>query len=318
MPITPFHFGPGVCLKSFGSKRVSLTTFVAANVLIDIEPVLGYLLIDDPIHGYAHTLAGATLLALLCGWFGRPLCEALLRFWNSRLSPAQAEWMGTDPVIPMKAAVGGALAGTWSHLLLDGIMHIDIRPLWPLSPENPFLQFISLGSLHVLCVSFGLWGVLRLTTQRWDAVRNQRRADNGISRLDHLDAVTIRFLVGLLRGFVGVSALFMLVAMPIQQSLEASMTGDSFDSTRWKAAATLKFSDENPRLPMIRDLERYLMNKRPSREKVIELLGPPLGAPDREEINYPIGKPNSWTGMYLLIVSFDTDDHVASVRIYRD
>jgi hypothetical protein len=35
MPFTPFHFGPGALLKSIFPRSVSLSAFVASQVLID-------------------------------------------------------------------------------------------------------------------------------------------------------------------------------------------------------------------------------------------------------------------------------------------
>jgi membrane-bound metal-dependent hydrolase YbcI (DUF457 family) len=55
----------------------------------------------------------------------------------------------------------GSLLGSYSHIVLDGVMHADMRPLAPWSDENPFLHLVSLSTLHWLCVGAvvvgGLW-----------------------------------------------------------------------------------------------------------------------------------------------------------------
>ena len=54
-------------------------------------------------------------------------------------------------------AVEGA---TYSHVVLDSIMHSDMRPLAPLSGDNVLLHVVSAGGLHLLCVLSGVLGAL--------------------------------------------------------------------------------------------------------------------------------------------------------------
>lgn len=57
--------------------------------------------------------------------------------------------------------LGGLLGGT-SHPFLDGLMHTDLRPFWPWSPANPFLDLMSLPALHGVCALAGAVGLLLL------------------------------------------------------------------------------------------------------------------------------------------------------------
>ncbi len=82
MPITPFHLGPGVLIKSVLQERFSLTIFAFSQGLIDIQPVLVILLGKGHLHGFTHTYAGAILLALISTTLGKPICEWFLKFWN--------------------------------------------------------------------------------------------------------------------------------------------------------------------------------------------------------------------------------------------
>jgi membrane-bound metal-dependent hydrolase YbcI (DUF457 family) len=56
----------------------------------------------------------------------------------------------------------GAFVGTYSHVLLDSVMHSDMRPLAPLSDSNALLHVITVESLHLACVLAAVLGVLLL------------------------------------------------------------------------------------------------------------------------------------------------------------
>lgn len=156
MPVTPFHFGPGALLKVLVPSGVSWTVFALANVLIDLEPILMFLLTGDPAHPWLHTLSGAVTVATLAATLGCRPCEAMLRVWNSKLSPRQARWLGVEDRISRTAAWAGALLGTFSHLALDAFMHPDVRPLWPLVADNPWRGAVPLDVLHWGCVIAGI------------------------------------------------------------------------------------------------------------------------------------------------------------------
>ena len=145
--------------------------FALGNIAIDLEPVVYFVLTGDPAHRYLHTYFGAGLLAMVCVLLGRRLCEKLLVFWNSRLDQAQTLWLSAETSIPLRMALLSALLGTWSHVLLDSVMHADIQPAWPFSEANGLRWLWSMDFLHIWCALLGLWGALRLLTARWDAVR---------------------------------------------------------------------------------------------------------------------------------------------------
>jgi len=60
---------PSACIALPLNRWIDLPVFLLANVAIDIEPLLVMTLnLSYPLHGYAHTLLGATLIGL--GWGG--------------------------------------------------------------------------------------------------------------------------------------------------------------------------------------------------------------------------------------------------------
>lgn len=156
MPFTPFHLGPGALLKAAGGRHVSFMVFGGAQVLMDIEPLVGMIQHRPILHGYTHTLAGALLIGVLAALSGRPISEFVLRRLAIQHVP-----------ITWRAAFAGALLGTLSHVVFDAFMHADMRPWWPLSDSNALLGTIPLGLLHVLCLGAGLLGAVGVGIRAW-------------------------------------------------------------------------------------------------------------------------------------------------------
>ena len=66
--------------------------------------------------------------------------------------------------------------GAYSHVLLDSIMHGDVRPFAPFSEDNGVLGMISLVQLHLLCLGLGMVGgaLLLLSGQRKGLLKENR------------------------------------------------------------------------------------------------------------------------------------------------
>ena len=158
MPVTPFHFGPAAAVKAAFPNKFSFVAFGLSQVIIDMEPLFYMSQGLWPIHRFFHTYVGATVVAVLVAILGKPICEWILRLWNGRLSARQKVWLGLDPRISYTAAALGALFGGYSHVLLDSIMHADMRPFAPFSNENSILLVISIENLHIFCTIFGILG----------------------------------------------------------------------------------------------------------------------------------------------------------------
>lgn len=152
MPVTPFHFGPGAAIHAVAPRHVSFLAFCASNVLIDIEPLYYMLTGQARLHRFFHTLVGACVVAALT-----VLLFLLARRLGRRLRvPDPPGWQS-----PRVAAVAwGAITGTWSHIVLDSLMHADITSLAPFSDTNPLLHVISLPALHWLCIGAGAFGLI--------------------------------------------------------------------------------------------------------------------------------------------------------------
>ena len=172
MPFTPFHFGPGAVLKAAIPRQFSLALFCFTQCVTDLES--GYHLVrgEYPVHRLFHTYAGATVVGLFCAVAGRPLCKAGLGVWRAIPRAPCKALIGDSGSISWSSAFLTSMIGTYSHVFLDSIMHSDLVPFSPFSVSNPFLHLMSVRSLHILCVTLGVVGImllLRRCNRRLDA-----------------------------------------------------------------------------------------------------------------------------------------------------
>ncbi|KON29761.1 hypothetical protein AC482_05665 [miscellaneous Crenarchaeota group-15 archaeon DG-45] len=175
MPFTPFHLGPALLFGLVFFRYLDFPTFLVANVIVDIEPLVVLALgLDLPLHGFLHTFLGGTLVALLLASFmmraGRSL-GPLLGFFH--LGQTQRR----------KGVYAAALSGVYLHILLDARLHADIRPFYP-STANPLLSGSVFPGIEVyaFCVFSALTGaalyLLRVLIARDSALK---RRGNGKS-----------------------------------------------------------------------------------------------------------------------------------------
>jgi membrane-bound metal-dependent hydrolase YbcI (DUF457 family) len=151
VPITPFHLGPALIAKAAAGRHFSLTVFGISQVMIDVEPLVGLLRGSAVLHGFTHTLGGATLIGVAAVVIGRPLGE-----W------ALGAWTGAPARISRTAVWTGAFGGTYSHLLLDGMMHLDMRPFAPFTDANPILGALTVPGIYLFCTVSGIVGALAM------------------------------------------------------------------------------------------------------------------------------------------------------------
>ena len=148
MPFTPFHFGPGALVHSAAPKHISFLAFCGANVLVDVEPLYFMVTHQYPIHRFFHTYVGATVAAAIV-----VAMYPLVRKLTPRLS--------------VRAVALGAILGTYSHVLLDSLMHADMNPFAPFSDANPLLGAVFLNTLHGFCLLAGVVGTVVIGARRY-------------------------------------------------------------------------------------------------------------------------------------------------------
>lgn len=155
MPLTPFHFGPGIFAKSVIRSHFSLAIFIIIQIIIDLETLWNILAGYNKWHTFLHTYLGATFLTVLC-----VLAERITPILRKRFS---------SQVVLCSVAFGA-----YSHVFLDSIMHADLNSLAPLSMKSFGLNLVSIETLHLFCLLSGaLGGIIFLA--RWFLKRYPRR-----------------------------------------------------------------------------------------------------------------------------------------------
>lgn len=150
MPVTPLHMGPGLLLKGILHGSFSLMLFGWAQVLMDLQPLFAVITGIGKLHGFSHTYIGATLLGAAAALTGKHLSEFGLRLLDIR--------EGGGIRIHWPVAIISAYIGTFSHVVIDSIMHGDMAPYFPFSDTNGLLGIMTIETLHRVCIYSGLAG----------------------------------------------------------------------------------------------------------------------------------------------------------------
>lgn len=160
MPFTPIHMGPGILIKSILSGSFSLMVFGWTQIVMDIQPLIVLLSGEGHLHGFTHTYIGATLIAIFAALTGKYLSEFGLKVlgMSKQQNPISIVWW----VVFLSAFIG-----SFSHVLLDSIMHSDVEPFFPFTLDNQFLGLMSVTALHKMCLYSGLVGAAIYYGIRW-------------------------------------------------------------------------------------------------------------------------------------------------------
>ncbi len=154
MPFTPFHLGPALFIGIPLRKYLNLPTFLIANIIIDIEPllVLTYNIYGYPLHGLLHTYLSALITGSILGLILYKLRNILNPVW--RLLRLE-EKPGQEPMKYIYAGVSGIAL----HILLDSPLYPDIKPLYPTTLKPLYNPTLS-PNIYTLCIILGLIGLI--------------------------------------------------------------------------------------------------------------------------------------------------------------
>lgn len=150
MPFTPIHMGPGILIKAILQSSFSLMVFGWTQIVMDVQPLIVMLSGEGHVHGFTHTYIGATLIAIFSAVSGKYLSE-----FGLKLLEVPAPNSGK---IFWWVSFLSAFIGSYSHVLLDGIMHGDVEPFYPFTLSNGLHHYISVSALHKICLYSGLMG----------------------------------------------------------------------------------------------------------------------------------------------------------------
>lgn len=163
MPFTPIHMGVGILVKSVLQKRFSLMMFGWSQIVMDIQPLMVMLTGEGHLHGVTHSYAGAILVAVAAAITGKHLAEFGLKL------------LGLPDHLPIcwRVVFFSSFLGTFSHVLLDSVMHADLQPFAPWNIDNPMLAVISVTYLHWLCLIAAVLGAILYPIIRALSLRRQ-------------------------------------------------------------------------------------------------------------------------------------------------
>jgi membrane-bound metal-dependent hydrolase YbcI (DUF457 family) len=159
MPFTPIHMGPGILVKAILQSSFSLMVFCWTQIMMDIQPLIVMIIGTGHLHGFTHTYVGAILIAVISALTGKYLSELGFKIIGmAKGQPIIIEWW---------VAFLSAFIGSFSHVLLDSIVHTDVEPFYPFTLINNFHGFVSIGALHNFCIYSGLAGAAIYYVASW-------------------------------------------------------------------------------------------------------------------------------------------------------
>lgn len=167
MPFTPFHMGAALIVKPGLNRHFSLITFGIAQIAMDIEPGIGMLTGAEVLHGPSHTFFASLVIAVLVMLVAPIICNFLVRRWNKEVTHYRMPWLVEAAPVSRVAVVVGAFFGAFSHVLLDSLMHYDIRPFSPLSDANPFFGLMTHDGVYQFCAIAGVLGGVAWLAIKW-------------------------------------------------------------------------------------------------------------------------------------------------------
>jgi membrane-bound metal-dependent hydrolase YbcI (DUF457 family) len=143
--------GPGILIKALLQSSFSLMVFGWTQIVMDIQPLIVLISGEGHLHGFTHTYVGAILIALFAALTGKYLSELGLKIigLSKKEQPINIAWW---------IVLISAFIGSFSHVLLDSIMHSDVEPFFPFTLNNQFLDLITVQMLHKICMYSGLLG----------------------------------------------------------------------------------------------------------------------------------------------------------------
>lgn len=145
MPLTPFHWGPGLLIGLVLISYIDFPTFLVASVIVDIEPILVLIFnLEYPLHGFFHSFVGGTIVAILL--------DVVMSKIRASLSPLLS-FFKLEEKSSFRNILLASLSGIYIHILLDSRMHMDIKPFYPLD-FNPFLSgnMSAVWGIYMLCI----------------------------------------------------------------------------------------------------------------------------------------------------------------------
>jgi membrane-bound metal-dependent hydrolase YbcI (DUF457 family) len=141
MPFTPFHWGPTSCIGLSWFRGVDFPTLLVATTVIDFEPLLVLMLnLQYSPHGFFHSFAGCSLLAVVTG--------IVMYSLQDKVSEIMAEFK-LKQNSSFKKILWSSFFGFYFHVLLDSLIYKEMNPFYPLK-GNPLYTGLFLY-MYLMC-----------------------------------------------------------------------------------------------------------------------------------------------------------------------
>ena len=144
------------------------------QILMDIQPLLVMITGVGHLHGFSHTFMGSTGIAVIAVITGVPLSNWFIFSKTFGFREEDKKLSGIDSKIGWLVATVSSLIGSYSHVVLDAIMHSDVQPYYPVNLKNPYLYFISIEALHAFCIYSGIAGLCIFMLARYLKLKHDR------------------------------------------------------------------------------------------------------------------------------------------------
>lgn len=159
--------GAALIIKPALNRRFSVITFGIAQVAMDIEPGVRMAAGSEGLHGATHTFLGALIIAILVTLIAPVLCNGFLAKWSKEVISYKMPGLAHSSSVSRSAVILGAFFGTWSHVVLDSLIHHDIHPLSPFSQANPFMGMMAHDVVYQACTIAGVMGIVACLVIQW-------------------------------------------------------------------------------------------------------------------------------------------------------
>jgi hypothetical protein len=152
MPFTAYHMGAGLLTKGIAPKNQSIILFGVIQCAIDFEPLVRMIVApESDLHQFSHTLYGAPLLGIAA-------TIVYQEYTAERFKPLHLTNM---------AAWLTAIWAVLSHLILDGLYHVDLGRNYLGTADRPLT---SPAMVEQLSIFAGMIGLLLLIKPMFRAV----------------------------------------------------------------------------------------------------------------------------------------------------
>ena len=149
MPFTPYHLGPALLLGALLFPFVDLATIMMASIVLDLEPLaVIFLNLPLPLHGFFHSYLGASIAATTLSVSVYPFRSYLNKI---------VSLFGLYQSSSFHHIFTASIIGTYSHVLLDSFLYVEMNPFFPLI-GNPFFGVFLSSNVYIFCIILGLFG----------------------------------------------------------------------------------------------------------------------------------------------------------------